>query len=556
MLFSVLHETDFFGRKEELADLSRRLLREGRDAAGSAVLAGPLGIGKTELLKQLFGYLFWKQDRVVPFYYTVNPALLSAESFSKNYLTRYLCQRLAFENKEQSLLSLDGLSIDDLYTHVEGRNAVWARDLLDRYLRSSGDPRDALHIAFSAPQTSTAATGMPVAVLIDEFHRLKDLHVGGTPDPRLVSLLESTMSFRKTPHVITGNTAAICEMPVAGSLERISVPPLGSEDAASKALSLFRAYEAEGAAPPHLLRHLGGNPFYIVCVIRRACEKKKPSETDFRRAYAREVLEGPLALSWSSVLKSYFPGLGPRRAALTLAHKINHANEPLSCQRIAKLFSLTDDQAEATAQALYLAGFVRGEFGAFRAVEDGVLRDVIDCLYMRELLGRSSYDLEEELFKKSLPKQEDRVRFDMTLPMVKEAELVAAQGLEQIGKNLNLDQDAVGQLQIAVIEACINAMEHSKGTEKKIYVSVAADGDSLEVSIESAGREFIVQESGEPFGDRESMKAPGRGWGIKLMKRFADEVRFEKTARGTKTVLVKKLAKSASVQKEGKAGRE
>jgi serine/threonine-protein kinase RsbW len=556
MPFSALQETDFLGRKEELAGLARRLLREGGDAARSAVLAGPLGIGKTELLKQLFGYLFWRQDRVVPFYYTANPASLSAESFSKNYLTRYLCQRLAFENKEQSLLALDGLSIDGLYALVEERNAAWARDILDRYLLSCGDPGDALRVAFSAPQASTAATGLPVAVLIDEFQRLRDLHAGGTPDPRLVSLLEAPMSYRKTPHVITGNTAAICEMPVASGLERISVPPLGPEDTASRALSLFRACGAEGVVPLHLLRRLGGNPFYIACVIRRACEKKDPSETDFRKAYAREVLEGPLALSWSSVLKSYFPGAGLRRTALTLAHKIYHTNEPLSSQRIARSLSLTDDQADATAHDLHLAGLVRGEFGVFRAMEDGVLRDVIDCLYMRELLGKSSHDLEEELFKNSLPEQEEPVRFDMTLPMVKEAELVAAQCLEQIGKNLNLNQDAVGQLQIAVIEACINAMEHAKGTEKKIYISVAADGGLLEVSIESAGREFVVQESGEPFGDRESVKAPGRGWGIKLMKRFADEVRFEKTARGTKTVLVKKLANSAGVQKEDQGGRE
>jgi anti-sigma regulatory factor (Ser/Thr protein kinase) len=144
----------------------------------------------------------------------------------------------------------------------------------------------------------------------------------------------------------------------------------------------------------------------------------------------------------------------------------------------------------------------------------------------------------------------------MTLPMVKVAELVAAQCLEQIGKNLNLNQDGVGQMQIAVIEACINAMEHAKGTERKIYISVAADGDRLEVSIESEGREFVVQESGEPFGDREGIKAAGRGWGIKLMKRFADEVRFEKTARGTKTVLVKNLANPAGVQKEDRTGRE
>jgi anti-sigma regulatory factor (Ser/Thr protein kinase) len=556
MSFSALPETDFFGRGEELAGLSRRVLRADKDVAQSAVLSGPLGIGKTELLKQLFGYLFWRQDRVVPFYYTVNSALLSAAAFSKDYLTRYLCQRLAFEKKEQSLFYLEGLSIDGLSALVEEREAVWAREILDRFIRSSGDPLDAMRVAVSAPYQSALATGMPAAVLIDEFHRLKDLHIGDTRDPRLVSLFEAPMSFRKTPHIITGSAAEIHEMPVSRGLERVSVPPLGPEDAASRALSLFRASEAGGTAPLHVLSRLGGNPFYIACVLRRACEKKDPSEIDFRKAYAREVLEGPLALSWSSVLKSHFPGPGLRRIALTLAHKIHHTNEPLSCQRIAKSLSLTDDQAEATAHALHLAGFVRGEFGVFRAVEDGVLRDVIDFLYRRELLGKSSHDLEEELLNNLLPEKEGVVRFDMILPMVKEAELVAAQCLDQIGKNLNLNQDAVGQLQIAVIEACINAIEHGKGTEKKIYVSVASDGDRLEVSIESAGREFVVQESGEPFGDREGIKAPGRGWGIKLMKRFVDEVRFEKTARGMKTVLVKNLAKTAGVQKEDRTGRE
>jgi serine/threonine-protein kinase RsbW len=555
MPFSALQETDFFGRKEELSGLARRLLRED-GAARSAVLSGPPGIGKTELLKQLFGYLFWKQDRIVPFYYTVNPALLSVAAFSKDYLTRYLCQWLAFEKKEQSLFSLEGLSIEDLSALVEEREAVWAREILDRFTRSSSDPIDALRVAISAPYQAALATGMPAAVLIDEFHRLKDLHIGGIADPRLVFLFETPISFRKTPHVVAGNAAEIHEMPVANCLERVSVPPLGPEDAEARALSLFRTYQAEGVLPFHLLSGLGGNPFYIACVIRRACEKKDPSEIDFRKAYAREVLDGPLALSWSSVLKNYFPGAGPRRTALALAHKIHHTNEPLSCQRIAKSLSLTDDQAEATAHGLHLAGLARGEFGVFRAVEDGVLRDVIDCLYRRELLGKTSHDLEEELLTNPLPEKEGTVRFDMTLPMVKEAELVAAQCLEQIGKNLNINQDAVGQLQIAVIEACINAMEHSKGTEKKIYISVAADSDRLEVSIESAGREFVVQESGEPFGGREGIKAAGRGWGIKLMKRFADEVRFEKTARGTKTVLVKNLANSAGVQKEDRTERE
>ncbi len=550
MPFSALQEMDFFGRGEELAGLSRRALQAGKGVAQSAVLSGPRGIGKTELLKQLFGSLFWRQDHVVPFYYTINPSLLSAAAFSKNYLTQYICQRLAFEKKDESLLYLGGMSIDGLSALVEEREAAWAREILDRYIQSTGDPAEALRIALDTPHLSAIATGMPVAILIDEFHRLKGLHIDGAPDPRLISLFEVPMSFQKSTHVITGNEAEIFEMPVASRLERVPIPPLGPEEASSIALSLLHTYEAEGKTPALLLRHLGGNPWYLTCVLRTACDKKSLEEKDFWRAYAREIVEGALALTWSSILKSYFTDVDLRRSALAIVYKIYHTSEPLSCRRIAKSFALTETQAEAIAHSLYLAGFVRGEFGVFRAVEDRVARDIIDCLYMKEILGKPAHGLEQEFLEKLLPVKEGAIRFDMTLPAIKEAEIVAAQCLEQIGKNLHINQDAIGQLQIAVIEACINAIERGKGTEKQIYVSFVADGDRVEVSIESAGRGFAMQETGEPSVDREHAKVPGRGWGIKMMKRYADEVRFEKTPRGTKTVLVKKLSKSAGVQED------
>ena len=92
--------------------------------------------------------------------------------------------------------------------------------------------------------------------------------------------------------------------------------------------------------------------------------------------------------------------------------------------------------------------------------------------------------------------------------------------------------------------------------EDKVYVSIAAEEDHLEVSVESAGQEFIVQETGEPFRDQEAAKTTGRGWGIKLIKRFVDQVKFEKTTYGTKIVLIKKIEKSASIHQEETATRE
>jgi anti-sigma regulatory factor (Ser/Thr protein kinase) len=552
MLFSQLQENDFVDRREELADLSSGVLQADRGRARSVVLSGPRGIGKTELLKHLFSRLFWKQDRVAPFQFTVNPALLSAAAFSKSYLCRFLCQRLAFEKREQALLNLDTISIDALASLVEERGALWAKELLDQYALNAGDPLDALSIALEAPRRSVLATGKPVAVLIDDFHWLRGLHLDGDPDPLLVSLFEEPVSYGKTPHVITGNAAELQEMPVAGGLDRIPLLPFGPEDTSSRVSTLLNAHEAQADAPPLLLRRLGGNPLYLDCVVTRACAKNNPDDKDFWNAYIREITEGTLSLFWLAVLKRAFPDLEQRRVALEMTRKIYHSAEPLSRGRIARSFSLTDDRAQDTAHALYLAGFIRGEFGVFRAVEDPVLRDIVDCLYGREILGKSAPDLEKDFLERLIPQKESAVRFDIVLPIAKDAELVAAQGLEQIGKSLNLNQEAVGQMQIAVIEACINAMEHGRGTEGKVFVGITADADHLEVAVESAGQEFIIQDTGEPFGDPGARKTPGRGWGIKLIKRFVDHVKFEKTARGTKVVLVKKLENSAGMPKEPK----
>ncbi len=555
MSFSSLREKDFFDRHEELTGLFKRALQADLGPAQSIVLSGPRGMGKTELLKQLFGLLFWTQDRTAPFFHTVNPALISASAFSRDYLTGFICQRLAFQKKEQALLDHDGMTLDGLRALAEDHDAAWAKELIERYVRSSADPVDALRVALAAPRRSTLATGMAVAVLLDDFHWINSLRLDGVPDRQAVAFFAEPLACGKTHYVIAGNAAELMEMPLMSGLERMQVRPLGLAGTQSRVQSLLCAMEAEGGMPHLLLRRLGGNPLYLGRVVARAGVKSKPDEKDFWNAYIHEVMDGVLVFFWSSVLKAAFPDLRLRRTALAICYKIVHAAEPPSCRQIASSFSLSDVQAGDIAHLLYLAGFIRGEYGVFRATDDLVLRDIIDCLYLKEIPARSPRDLEQELRDTLLPQKEQTARFDLTLPMTREAELVAAQCLEQIGKNLRLDQDAVGQLQIALIEACINAMEHSRGAERKVYISIAVDETQLEVSVESTGQEFILQETGEPYGDRDSHPA-NRGWGLKLIKRFTDQVKFEKTTSGTKIVLLKKIEASSDIRREDAPNRE
>ncbi len=559
MPLKILPEKDFFSRREELADLYRRALEAEKGNAQSIYLSGHRGVGKTELLKQLFNYLFWKQDKIAPFYYSVNNAILSVSDFSRDYLTHYICQRLAFEEKETSLIYLNGLSIEGLTSILEERKTTWALEILDRYTQSH-EPIDCLRIALNAPHESTLATGKAAVLMIDEFQRLKNLHVEGNVEPMLASLFEMPLSFRKTMHLFTGNQTEIQEMPITGGLARIKLRPLRLEDSALMLASLLEGYGVKiDLIPQALLNHLGGNPFYIRCITRATGLTKKSGEKDCWGAYIKEINSGNIYLYWAAVLKCFFPEMELRRNVLDITNKIYHSGEALSHNRVNRLLRMLSpgrEHAEAMAKTLYLSGFVSGEFGVFRAPRDRVLIDFIDCLYMKEVLGKSYRDIERGLLERASGAKGRGISFEMTIPMVREAELVAARSLEQIGKNLHLNQDVIGQLQMAVIETCINAIEHSKGEDKKIYLSFDFTEDHVEIAVESSGREFISQETGEPFVGRGLKEDAGRGWGIKLMKNFADSVRFEKTERGTKVVLVKNLLKSANVDKEDTASNE
>lgn len=547
MPLRMLPEKGFFGRKEDLQNLYRISLAAEKDIPQSVFLSGLRGIGKTEFLKQLFNHIFWGQDRIVPFYYSINNAMLSVPDFSRDYLTRYLCQRLAFENKESSLMLLEGLPIEGLTSILEEKKAFWALKILDAYIKCH-EPMDSLRIALNAPHLSTLATGQAVVVMIDEFQRLGNLHVGGNADPMLVFLFETPMSFRKTSYFITGNQAEIREMPITSSLTRIDLRPLRLEDDTLMFSSLLAAYDIKINSIPHaLLNHLGGNPFYIKCVARAIGFNKKVGEEDCWKAYIKDISSGNIHLYWSSLLKSFFSGLGLRKNVLEIINKIYHGGESFTQERFLKMLPSDREQAEVISKALYLSGIVDGEFGIFRTPGDRVLIDFMDCLYMREVRGKSYKDIERDLFEKASGTKGRGVSFEMTIPKVKEAELVAAQCLEQIGKNLHLSEEAIGQLQMALIEACINAVEHSKGEDDKIYLNFDLIGERMEISIESSGREFVSQETDEPFVGRTLKEDSDRGWGIKLMSRFADSVGFEKTERGTKVILVKNILKKSTI---------
>ena len=56
----------------------------------------------------------------------------------------------------------------------------------------------------------------------------------------------------------------------------------------------------------------------------------------------------------------------------------------------------------------------------------------------------------------------DKPKIELKLPIVANMELVAINTAEVVAKHMDLSEEAAAEISMALIEACINAFEHSR----------------------------------------------------------------------------------------------
>ena len=132
--------------------------------------------------------------------------------------------------------------------------------------------------------------------------------------------------------------------------------------------------------------------------------------------------------------------------------------------------------------------------------------------------------------------------FLIVVPMGEENELLAANTVEHIARRLKFQPAEINQLKTAVVEACINASEHSHSPERKIYQRFRVESDKLVVTISSRGILPTNVGSGNT-GSRtivsNDVGDERRGWGLKLIRSLMDEVEFERVDEGTSLRMTK-----------------
>jgi anti-sigma regulatory factor (Ser/Thr protein kinase) len=549
--FKAIPETDFVNREEELNSLRRLTgLKDGVPAC-NVLLEGARGMGKTELLKQLYRTMFWEGNTAVPFYFSMQRATLKAAHFSRDYFTRFIRQYLAYSKKDPSLIVNMGIPMTRLIPMASDLGLQWMVELIEDFQEQSaeGEVYEQLLGAISAPAVTASRSGKPVLVMLDDFHLATQLYEKEPGDsPGLVSLFEGYMKTSLSPHILTGSPEGALNMiftddSLRGKVERISVRPL-SEDVA---FSFLRSLCGKLGITVHdecigLMKVLGGNPLYIRNMARAAwrMRRKEVARRDFWECYSHEVSQGETAFYWSSIFGGFLRDVEQRRVAIELLmYSMDSHCEAKNLGRISRILRTPELQIKAALEGLQMSGVVQMA-GSIRPITDNVLQDFIRSLYMKEVEGKDPERVREVLEKRYFPGSASASCFEMTIPMTADAELVAARAVEQIGKNISLKPEVITQLQLALIEACLNAMEHSGSYEKKVLLRFTVTPERIEIIIESPGRVFAMEPQDVSIEEK-IQSGHRRGWGLKLMREIMDEVKVETMEDRTRVVLVKNI---------------
>ena len=95
--------------------------------------------------------------------------------------------------------------------------------------------------------------------------------------------------------------------------------------------------------------------------------------------------------------------------------------------------------------------------------------------------------------------------------------------IKQRAQNLGFERKAVEEIRLAVIEACINAWEHSESPDRRIYLNFLCDQDKMLVMVRDFGH----------WRHEPSTRDDPSGTGLRLMRSLMDDVQLKRTEGGT-----------------------
>lgn len=205
-------------------------------------------------------------------------------------------------------------------------------------------------------------------------------------------------------------------------------------------------------------------------------------------------------------------------------------------------FAASLDLTEYWLDRLEMAALA-SEFKNYRlwlVTREGFDEAAIQALAERNALGSSYRQIELLRMEMGLSERRTEVlpeQFEITIPMGADSEIVAASFAEDVAERFGFSHRAINQIKTALVEACINASEHSLSPERKIHLTFTPLRDRLEITVRNRG---LRLKDRQPAGDTKTGQR--RGWGLELIAKLSDSVEILPTDDGTAIKITKLLS--------------
>lgn len=132
----------------------------------------------------------------------------------------------------------------------------------------------------------------------------------------------------------------------------------------------------------------------------------------------------------------------------------------------------------------------------------------------------------------------------LTIPVAPEMEIVATAQVAALGEYIGMGRNKIDEVKLALVEACINAFEHSGTRDERLYLTFRIGKDEaakewLEVEVLDQGRGFDHSRIETPSIEKSFSGAKKRGWGLQIMKSLMDAVTISSGDFGTRILMRK-----------------
>lgn len=129
----------------------------------------------------------------------------------------------------------------------------------------------------------------------------------------------------------------------------------------------------------------------------------------------------------------------------------------------------------------------------------------------------------------------------LAFPVVPEMEIEASEAAMAIAESMRMSPDRIDEVRMAVVEACINALEYSGSSQVFVTFEVLGgqDPEKLRITVRDTGIGFSPEAVEEPTIQQKLGSKRKRGWGLKIIRGMMDEVEIDSGSDGTTVVMSK-----------------